>query len=230
MVFHTALDCCKGGLNDQWRDALGMTNTRHFDKNLGWYGHITPTTLDQLVSNIESWLGHKVQGQVFGTGDDVIKSVAVCSGLGGLVNKQALKTKVDCYIVGEAVAPAEQSGFKFYIETGHTISERMGYNVIREALTPHGIQVDMLPLEFEGWQREVYKKPEYKVNASFHMPEYPSGPVAWEAKTGVIHNESDEDEVFECEKCGVTYPIDSHLSDNGVWCVICDEEEDDDER
>jgi putative NIF3 family GTP cyclohydrolase 1 type 2 len=157
LVFHTSLDCCDGGLNDQWRDALGMTNTRHFDKNLGWYGHIMPKTLDQLTEQIECWLGHKIQGQIFGPKDELIKSVAVCSGLGGLVNGAALKTKVDCYIVGEAVGPAEKSGFKFYVETGHSISERMGVKVIQAALEPHGLQVDLLPIEFEGWKREVYK-------------------------------------------------------------------------
>lgn len=165
MVFHTALDCCEGGLNDQWRDALGMTNTRHFDKNLGWYGHIMPKTLDQLTAQIESWLGHKIQGQIYGPKDELIKSVAVCSGLGGLVNRQALKTKVDCYIVGEAACPASESGFKFYVETGHTISERMGVKVIQEVLEPLGIQVDLLPIEFEGWKREVYKEFKYDYRA-----------------------------------------------------------------
>jgi putative NIF3 family GTP cyclohydrolase 1 type 2 len=159
MVFHTALDCCKGGLNDQWKDILKIQGAQHFDKNLGWYGEIEPKTLDQLVTQIEQQLGHKVQGQIYGPKTGLIKTVAVCSGLGGLVNGSALKTNVDCYIVGEAVSLAEKSGFLYYIEVGHTISEQMGVNVIKEVLEPHGIQVDLMPIEFEGWKREVYSDP-----------------------------------------------------------------------
>ncbi|MCC7404566.1 MAG: Nif3-like dinuclear metal center hexameric protein [Bdellovibrionales bacterium] len=156
MVFHTALDCCRGGLNDQWRDILQIKNARHFDKNLGWYGKIEPLTLGQLVGRIEAALGDEIQGQTFGPKNEFIKSVAVCSGLGGLVNSLALKTRADCYIVGEAAGVAAKAGFKFYIEIGHTLSERMGVNVVREVLTPHGIQVDLMPIEFESWPAETF--------------------------------------------------------------------------
>ena len=37
LIFHTALDCCEGGLNDMWRDHLGLhASSRHFDGRLGW--------------------------------------------------------------------------------------------------------------------------------------------------------------------------------------------------
>lgn len=157
MVFHTALDCCYGGLNDQWKNFLQIKNAKHIDKNIGWYGDIDPKTLPELVLQIEQALGRKIQGQIFGSNTELITSVAVCSGLGGLIDDLTLNVGVDCYIVGEAVRPPSSVGFDFYIEVGHTISEQMGVNVIKESLEPHGIQVDLMPIEFESWPREVYQ-------------------------------------------------------------------------
>lgn len=155
MVFHTALDCGVGGLNDQWRDMLEIKDPQHFDGTLGWYGEIEPTTLGDLTAKIERWIGAPIVGQKH-SDIDKIKSVVVCSGLGGMVNHLAHRTGADCYILGEATQSAEHSGFHSFIEVGHTLSERMGVKVFQEALAPHGIQVDCAPVGVDRYADEVF--------------------------------------------------------------------------
>jgi putative NIF3 family GTP cyclohydrolase 1 type 2 len=155
MIFHTALDCGQGGLNDQWRDLLEIKDPQHFDGTLGWYGEVEPISLGGLCAKIEKWIGASIIGQRHSMLPE-IKSVVVCSGLGGLVNQIALRTGADCYILGEATQAAEDSGFQAMVEVGHTLSERMGVRVFEEALAPHGIQVDCAPVGIDRYSNEVY--------------------------------------------------------------------------
>lgn len=155
MIFHTALDCGVGGLNDQWKDFLQVEEAKHFDQNLGWHGKIKPIQFNDLCDKIENWIGDKIIGEKYSEIDE-IKSVVICSGLGGLVNDLALKTKADCYILGESVCSAVASGFKAMIEVGHTLSERMGVNVFKEALKPYNVIVDCAPINLDIFGREVY--------------------------------------------------------------------------
>lgn len=163
VILHTALDCCEGGLNDKWRDALGVMNTKHFDGTLGWYGEIEPTSFNSLVKRCEAFIGHPVIGQIYSE-IETIKSVVICSGLGGMVTELALKTEADCYIFGEAVAPAKSMGFKAVIEIGHTLSERMGSELIQDILPE--LQVDQAPLEIDRFGREVYRARSITAGAS----------------------------------------------------------------
>jgi len=154
LIFHTSLDCCEGGLNDVWRDALGVQDAQHFDANLGWYGPIEPIRFQDLVAKCEKFIDHKIIGQQY-TKLDLIRSVVICSGLGGLVTDLALQTKADCYILGEMCGTAEASGFNSVIEIGHTLSERMGVELIRRLLP--GVQVDSAPLEIDRFGGEVHR-------------------------------------------------------------------------
>jgi putative NIF3 family GTP cyclohydrolase 1 type 2 len=153
MIFHTALDCCRGGLNDQWRDALGVIDPQHFDGTLGWYGKIAPIRFEDLVEKCERFMGHKIIGQLHSE-LETIESVVICTGLGGLVTDLAKSTKADCYILGEATASANQMGFKAVIEAGHTISEQMGIVLLRKLLPE--IQIDAAPLELDYFGNETY--------------------------------------------------------------------------
>lgn len=155
VILHTALDCCEGGLNDMWRDALGVKEAKHFDGTLGWYGEIEPTSFTSLVKRCEAFIGHQIIGQVYSE-IETIKSVVICSGLGGMVTQLAQRSQADCYIFGEAVAPAESMGFKSVIEIGHTLSERMGSDLI-QAVLPE-LQVDQAPLAVDYFGREVFPK------------------------------------------------------------------------
>lgn len=153
LIFHTALDCCDGGLNDQWRDALQLKNARHFDGTLGWFGSISPTHIEDLVAAAEKFMGQKVIGQIYAK-HLLIKSVVICTGLGGMVTDLARKTGADCYLLGEACEPAAEMGFNAVIETGHTRSEQIGINLIKQHLP--GIQVDLAPTPEDHFGRECY--------------------------------------------------------------------------
>jgi putative NIF3 family GTP cyclohydrolase 1 type 2 len=157
LIFHTALDCGVGGLNDQWRDLLEIKNPQHFDGTLGWYGEVDPISMEGLCAKIERWIDAPIVGQKYSTIPE-IKSVVVCSGLGGLVNDLALKTGADCYILGEAMQTAENSGFQSVVEVGHTLSERMGVKVFKEALAPYGVEVDCAPVGVDRFGAEVFRR------------------------------------------------------------------------
>lgn len=159
-IYHTALDCCKGGLNDMWRDALGLQNSVHFDKNLGWVGKVDPISPEDLIKKVESFTGTKIQGHnAFAC--DVVTSIAICTGLGGLVTDSLSSFKPDCYIVGEDVRPPEDTiemGINGIIEVGHTVSENIGVKLIRKALEPLGVQVDLANADIDYFGNEVYNK------------------------------------------------------------------------
>lgn len=163
VILHTALDCCEGGLNDMWRDALGVKSPQHFDGTLGWYGEIEPTAFTSLVKRCEAFIGHSIIGQIY-TEIETVKSVVICSGLGGMVTELARQTEADCYIFGEAVAPAKSMGFRSVIEIGHTLSERMGSELIQDILPE--LQVDQAPLEIDRFGREVYRPRSITVDKS----------------------------------------------------------------
>jgi len=157
LVFHTALDCCDGGLNDQWRDALDVTEAKHFDGNLGWFGKVRPIAFPVLVEKVRAFAGDVI-GQVHWTGGTrMVESVVICTGLGGLVASEASATNADVYIIGENLQAAETTGTAGVIEVGHTLSEWMGVNLFKRLLEPQGIVVDLAPLELDVFGCETFK-------------------------------------------------------------------------
>lgn len=155
LIMHTALDCCEGGLNDQWRDHLELKAPyKHFDGTLGWHGEITPTPFDELCKKVAQFTASKtIEGEMYcADPKKLIKTVVICSGLGGMVNELAVATGADCYILGEATMPGKKTGFKAMIETGHTNSEWMGVLLFRRILK--GVQVDGAPKEIDYFGHE----------------------------------------------------------------------------
>jgi putative NIF3 family GTP cyclohydrolase 1 type 2 len=161
-IAHTALDCTKGGLNDQWRDLFNLKNTKHFDGNLGWYGELErPHSLQELIEKSEGFVGAPLIGEHHGH-EHPINSIVICTGLGGMVEREAHKTGADCYVLGEASQHFKRSPFKARIETGHTLSEHgTGLAFFRKHLEPHGIIVDPSSLEHDKYSGEVYRQPVY---------------------------------------------------------------------
>lgn len=165
LIYHTALDCCEGGLNDMWADYLDIAekDRKHFDANLGWAGKLRkPIEFETLVNKMKAYAGG-IDGQIYST-VDVIESVVICTGLGGMVDKQALASGADCYILGEAVRPAEEMGFKAVIEVGHTKSERHGIVFFENLFANHEDRINIVcaPLSIDIFGKEVYKKRVYK--------------------------------------------------------------------
>ncbi len=158
VILHTALDCCAGGLNDQWRDALGVKDAVHFDRNLGWYGKIDPIEPDDLYLKVKAFVGADPIGACY-SDKSVIESVVICTGLGGMVESSALKSGADCYILGQATSNPQNSGFPAMIEVGHTLTEyATGLKVVRDTLTPYGIQVDGADMKVDFFGSEVYER------------------------------------------------------------------------
>jgi putative NIF3 family GTP cyclohydrolase 1 type 2 len=154
-IMHTALDCCEGGMNDQWADALEIKDRKHFDDNLGWYGTIDPLPYNELVKKVERFIEAPCEGVCY-SDIEVINSVVVCSGLGGYVEKEALKTGADCYVFGEGIWHPAYSDFKAQIETGHTLSEsKPGYLFVKKVLEPE-VTVDRCPMGIDTFQDEVF--------------------------------------------------------------------------
>jgi len=168
LVYHTALDCCEGGLNDMWKVALNVQNAHHFDKNLGWAGQIAPLSFDALLAAVEQFIGHQIQG--FSASDgSTIKSVVICTGLGGLVFREAEATMADCYITGELTS-SHRGRFKAIIETGHTLSEFMGINLFRQLLP--NVQIDLAPsdIDYFGSEHSVNKFNSFSLNVYDELP------------------------------------------------------------
>jgi putative NIF3 family GTP cyclohydrolase 1 type 2 len=154
IVLHTALDCCAGGLNDLWRDALEMEHARPITDNLGWSGRIRPASFQHLVERVHAFAGG-IDGQC-SCRKDRIESVAVCSGLGGLVAQDAVATGADLFVTGQLIQPAARLDCPAVIEMGHTRSERVGVITIRRLLGRH-VQVDVAPLERDYFAGEVFR-------------------------------------------------------------------------
>lgn len=153
LVFHTALDCCEGGLNDMFKDHIGLDDAAHFDDTLGWYGKLKkPMTFRELTNKVKELTGDII-GECY-SDKEMIESVVICTGLGGMVNREAAKTKADCYILGENVRSARPM-FKSSIEVGHTLSERIGVHFFRK-LFGSAVDVDVAPLECDYFGNEVH--------------------------------------------------------------------------
>lgn len=145
LVYHTALDCCEHGLNDMWRDAIGLQNATHFDKNLGWVGDVEPIEFDDLLAKVEAFIGHKVIGH-FETDGKPITSIVICTGLGGMVFRQAEDTGATCYLTGELSFP-DKGKFNSIIEVGHTLTEFIGIRYLQKLLPD--VQIDVAPLNLD---------------------------------------------------------------------------------
>ena len=218
-IAHTALDCTTGGLNDQWRDVFNLKNTKHFDGNLGWYGELErPHSLQELIEKSENFVGAPLIGEHHGH-EHPINSIVICTGLGGMVEREARKTGADCYVLGEASQHHKNSLFKARIEVGHTLSEHgTGLAFFRKHLTPHGIIVDGASLEHDKYSGEVYRQPIYhKYYSEKGLPKPSMGTRGqsqaddWGVPAG--HAWDDKEEDFTP---GASSPIDWSSIDSGA--------------
>lgn len=151
-IFHTALDCCEDGLNDMWRNYLEVKNSFHFDKNMGWTGDITPISFDDLKAKCRAFIGDReILGYTFTTGE-LVKSVAICTGLGGIDWRAAEASGAECYITGQLLYP-KPGKFKHIIEIGHTQTEFIGVDLIRRLLP--GVKVDGASLDIDIYGEET---------------------------------------------------------------------------
>jgi len=157
LTFHTALDCAEGGLNDRWRDALGLRNARHFDGNLGWAGEIDPVPYAELVARCAAFAGG-LDGETYWKPgkSDLVHSVVLCTGLGGMVTSEAGESGAEVYVVGQNLQASKDMGFRGVIEVGHTLTEWIGVDLFRSLLNPHDVVVEQAPIAIDRYGSEVY--------------------------------------------------------------------------
>ena len=180
MTFHTALDCCKGGLNDMWAEALGVTKDKHIDENLGWVGRFNrPMTFGTLLAKVEKFIGSRILGKhesKIGFSHQ-IETVAICTGMGGSITNLVEPHKADCYITGELTH--SRYDFPAVIETGHTLSERMGQKFFEKLLAADGVQVDLCPLDIDVFGTECSTMKEKEI-----ARRYEASATGWQAVSG----------------------------------------------
>ena len=154
LVYHTALDCCEGGLNDMWADAIGMSCHGTFDENLGAMGKVEAIAFKDLVAKCLGFAGD-IRGFVTpGKDADMVRRVVICTGLGGMVLRDVERFKPDVYITGQLYGNPYDSSIPHIIEVGHTLSERCGVKVFQDLLVPHDVVVDSAPLRMDVFGSE----------------------------------------------------------------------------
>ena len=142
---HTNFDKAKGGMNDLLAEKLGLLNIREYFEdelltpegkkldNIGRVGKLpSPMTLDDLADFVKASLGSTAI-KIFGDGDEMIESVALCTGSGGSMLYSAFNSGADAYITSDLghhhAQTASEIGLNM-IDAGHFETE----NIITEYL------------------------------------------------------------------------------------------------
>lgn len=161
LTFHTALDFCEGGLTNYWNNIIGVKNPKQIIKNAGIYGELRKEiSFTELVAKLD-FAVDGIIGQVE-SNKSIIRSVAICSGFGAIIQRNVEDLNVDCYILGQTLYDFELNSSKLngIIELGHTKSERIGVHCLRKMLKRFNpnILVDFTPLELDVYGTEVSKR------------------------------------------------------------------------
>jgi len=99
---HTNYDAASGGVNDILASALGLTNIRMVESDedsILRIGEIEPIRLSDFRDKVSSILKDVVR--MYGDGEKIIKTVAVCGGSGGEYAPIAYNSGADVYVTGE---------------------------------------------------------------------------------------------------------------------------------
>ena len=165
---HTNLDKANDGLNDCFATKIGLENTKVFfienplsvSENemigMGRIGFLkSQATLKQVVHQIKEKLGLS-HLRVTGDMDLPVNCVAICTGSGGSLVEEFLKSEAEVYITGdikyhEARRVEEYS--KALIDVGHFGSEIMAVDLLFDKLG-QAIQKAGLNIQIEKFKKE----------------------------------------------------------------------------
>jgi dinuclear metal center YbgI/SA1388 family protein len=107
---HTALDSAAGGINDQWAQALGLTQIAALEPHpslpapvgTGRWGLLpAPCNLQQLGQRVKAWLGLD-HLQAVGPPEQMLTRVAIACGSGGSLLAAAATQGCQVLVTGEA--------------------------------------------------------------------------------------------------------------------------------
>ena len=133
---HTNLDCCTGGLNDQFAKLLGMKDVKVID-GCAREGRIEEIDLLALARKVSSVLGDSNVKYV-GDKDKRISKIAICTGAGARdeeLIEYAKDNGVDCIIGGESkisIALRVVDYSLSLIDVGHFESEIFCVDIFKE--------------------------------------------------------------------------------------------------
>jgi dinuclear metal center YbgI/SA1388 family protein len=165
---HTNLDKARDGLNDYFATKIGLETTKVFFRDgplpvttdemigLGRIGYLeSPTPLNKLVLQIKEKLNLN-HLRVTGDMNLPVTCVAICTGSGGSLVDEFLKSRAEVYITGdikyhEARQVEERS--KGLIDVGHFGSEHMAIDLMFDKLGK-AIQKAGLNIGIEKFKKE----------------------------------------------------------------------------
>jgi dinuclear metal center YbgI/SA1388 family protein len=173
IAMHTNLDKADAGLNDYFTSRIGIENTLPFlphkytgltdglvqdnEKSspcrtgLGRIGQLdSPLPLNDLAERIKNDLG-LVNVRVTGDMARTVGKVAVCTGSGGSLVDEFIRSGADVYITGDVKyheARQVEAASKALIDVGHFGSEHMAVDLLAEQLTSEfstaGLNVEII--------------------------------------------------------------------------------------
>lgn len=99
---HTCYDAAPGGMNDQLCSMLNLQDVRVLAGNILRIGRLPePVPFSEFEKLTADVLDHPLGAKSIGNKDKIIRTVAVCTGSGGDLWKQAADAGADVYVTGE---------------------------------------------------------------------------------------------------------------------------------
>lgn len=149
---HTNLDKASNGLNDYFANTIGVKKTEIFDETTG-IGRIgslqSRTLLKQLTTQLKEKLG-LTHLRVTGDMDLPVNSVALCTGSGGSLVSEFLRSKADVYITGDIKyheARCVEQYSKALVDVGHFASEQIAvdllFDILSQAKKKAGLNIEI---------------------------------------------------------------------------------------
>ncbi|MBF0258538.1 MAG: Nif3-like dinuclear metal center hexameric protein [Desulfamplus sp.] len=166
---HTSLDKVEGGLNDFFASILGLKNIKPLvlsdhcigTGKFGMNGIGRTGKLERIVSLQEMALYVKKKFELStirmaGKPDLMVNRVALCTGSGGSLLRDFLRSGTDVYITGDIkyheAREIEQAGLGL-IDLGHFASEQIAVELLSEKLKNAAVEKGM-SLEIEGFDKD----------------------------------------------------------------------------
>lgn len=165
---HTNLDSTHGGLNDSMAEQLQLTDLKSLLPpssqippalakkvvGLGRVGRLkTPGTLGQLAKQVQE-IFQPEDLRIIGHEHQELIQIALCTGSGGSLMREAIASGADCYITGDVkyhqALDAEAAGMAV-LDVGHYASELPAIAILHDVLEKaFGNSVQLVQLKSAG--------------------------------------------------------------------------------
>lgn len=175
---HTAYDSASGGINEQWCEALGLSNTAPLIAQVpslsepplgaGRYGELAePRSAGEVLATAAAF-SQSTRPRMTGDPAQVVRRIGVACGSGGSFIGAARRTGCDLLLTGEATfhtcLEAENTGLSLAL-LGHYASERFAMEALAQRLhsLPNTVKINAKSDnggDFQAWasrrERDVF--------------------------------------------------------------------------